>query len=540
MNPTSLRPVPLLTALLLALAMASCNLPAGGSSPTETPPAAPPATAPTATTPAATPTAVDLDLCSLLTTEEAEPVLGVPVTASSEMGVGGCTYAPTQGFGASLVVSAAQGEDAKALVLLGLQIAMAFGGSEELVQAAQSLAEVAPDLPLWDVVRSTYGLMEELGLAVEIVDQGDGHILWSWSEGGATGTLIEVREDTYASVSVIGLDAAQTRSAAEGLLPQVFARLPTRFSVPTSTSVRIGMDESTPEAEATEEERLQGGSVWVSLMGEDRVVRLDPLSGEVLASYAVGDAPNSLAAGVQGEVYVASQLDGHVYLIEPGMGTAEPVLDVGAPELRLAADDRYLYVSACYDGKVEVFDLQAGLAPVTTLEVPGCWLAVPVGDSLWVSVGEDRLQRFAQEDWKRRTTLAVGSGPALLIPYEGYLFVAAVNQDALLRIDASEGRRAGSLHIETDGNILSMTAGEGALWVGVTEGVVRVDLQTMEVLGQVPVEDPPNGLAVGMGSLWVTHTLAGKISRYDLEALTLQESVPLGQRPWGIIFVPQP
>ncbi len=71
---------------------------------------------------------------------------------------------------------------------------------------------------------------------------------------------------------------------------------------------------------------LQGdGSVWVTVWGDDRVVHLDPKSGQELAAYCMG--PDSHPNGISGRgntVYVVTEGDGILHKIDTGARPSQP------------------------------------------------------------------------------------------------------------------------------------------------------------------------------------------------------------------------
>ncbi len=531
LNPLRARRV---AVALVGVALMACSLFTAAFPPTPTapsPPAAPSTPTPppvaSSTLPAATPTAVALDLCSLLTTEEVGDVLGTAVTSTSGLGLANCTYTPSAGGTASVSVSAAQGDDARGLVLAGVQLAFIFGGPEELTAELQALTEAAPELPLWDLVERAYGLLAKVGLQVEPAPEAGEHALWIWAEQMGYATLLVVRDDTYLAFNVTGLQPETARAAALRWLPLAWERLPARFTVPTSMDISIEM---------TVEPQSSSGAVWVALANEGRVVKLDPITGQVVARLEVGAGPADLAAAPEG-IFVACQRDGTIWRLDRDGERAEQMTQVeSGGYLRVDVDQRYLYAAACGEGLVRVYDRQSGMSPVTDLELEGCWNAEAAEGALWVPVGEDQVQRFALDSWQRRAMLRIGSGPGLIEGYRGFIWVGAVNRKGVWRIDPAGNSIAGVTPIETHGNLTAMAAGEGALWVAVPEGVVKVDAETGEVEAVVETDTTPSGVAAGLGYLWVTHYGEGTVERYDLDTLEYVDALAVGNGPWAILI----
>jgi streptogramin lyase len=61
------------------------------------------------------------------------------------------------------------------------------------------------------------------------------------------------------------------------------------------------------------------GSVWVSIGGADKVVRIDPKSAKVAQTIDVGPGPEGITVGPK-SVWVADGLTGALTRIDPGVG----------------------------------------------------------------------------------------------------------------------------------------------------------------------------------------------------------------------------
>jgi YVTN family beta-propeller protein len=73
-----------------------------------------------------------------------------------------------------------------------------------------------------------------------------------------------------------------------------------------------------------------GDSLWVTHQSSDTVARLDPESGEVVATVPVGDAPAWLARANDGTVLVPNARDGTLSRIDPTTNDVVQTIRVGA------------------------------------------------------------------------------------------------------------------------------------------------------------------------------------------------------------------
>jgi YVTN family beta-propeller protein len=523
--------------LLAVLAISGCNL---STQATATP-------APTLT-PSHTPTQaplVELDLCSLLTVQQVEETVGSAVSASTDQGIANCTYSSSDGMQPiSLSVSAAQGEDAKTLTLAGLQIVLLFGGDEATLQAFQSLAENAETLSVWEVVQGTFEIFEGFGYQIEPASTFGEQALWGWSEPGI-GTLVIVEGETYLSFNITGLEHAEARRAAENLAPSALEALPERFSVPTSgeISMQASVDftdeesTSTPEAMAVQPVSAGGPAVWVANFGSHSVSRIDPETLQVMASIDVGQGPVDVVA-LPGSVFVANQNDGSVVIIDPVSNTIQDRIEADTVGyLRVDADERYIYVAACNDALVRIYTREPNPTLAADLPLHGCWNVESGEGSLWVPVGENKLLRFDPDTRGQLASIQVGNGPSLIEAYGGTIWVGHTNQKRLYKIDPASNQAFSYINIESEGYLLGLGVGEGAVWVAIQEGILKIDPSTGSFRrAETPMR--PTGVTAGYGYVWVTHYAEGVVSRLDAETLESAGSVQVGMNPWGIAVTP--
>jgi hypothetical protein len=223
-------------ALTAALIMAACNLPSG-SAPDEAPPPTPAPTEPPPPTEPPEPVVaerVQLDPCTLLTEDEVAAVLGGPVTVQPALGTGGCVYMLQSDDPSALVqlaLSAAQGNEAKALTVLSLGLLAGFSGDPEIQAGFEAVNSELPDLSLLEVVSRMGELFRDTGVNLTQADGPGESATWLVYEDEfyAQGTLILVRGEEYVSLTQIGGDMAAAFDALGDLGWMVFDRLPESF-----------------------------------------------------------------------------------------------------------------------------------------------------------------------------------------------------------------------------------------------------------------------------------------------------------------------
>ena len=119
----------------------------------------------------------------------------------------------------------------------------------------------------------------------------------------------------------------------------------------SSTLVHLGPNggtlRKTPVGRDSAVVNLGFGSVWVTSSGENRIYRIDPGSGNVVAKIDVAAKPRFTAIGA-GSVWVLSQSDGSVTRINPATNTVQSVIPAGVPGEGgdIAMGGAYVLVSA--------------------------------------------------------------------------------------------------------------------------------------------------------------------------------------------------
>jgi streptogramin lyase len=68
-----------------------------------------------------------------------------------------------------------------------------------------------------------------------------------------------------------------------------------------------------------------GDTIWVTVYGDDRVVRIDASTGEVRDAFCMGPGshPNGITAG-EGNVYVVTEGDSRVHAIDDDADPSKP------------------------------------------------------------------------------------------------------------------------------------------------------------------------------------------------------------------------
>jgi DNA-binding SARP family transcriptional activator/streptogramin lyase len=119
---------------------------------------------------------------------------------------------------------------------------------------------------------------------------------------------------------------------------------------------------------------------------------------------------------------------------------------------------------------------------------------------------------------------AVGFSKSAIVG--SYVFVSSTDREILSRVDARSG------DVDTFGGVTTSPAGlatgaDETLWVGSEEGnkVWQIDADTFELVRvlEIPEGDGPWAIAVGAGSVWISHNRPASVSRFSARTGKLQQ-----------------
>jgi virginiamycin B lyase len=258
----------------------------------------------------------------------------------------------------------------------------------------------------------------------------------------------------------------------------------TRWVTPTNPMTRETPTVALPAAPT----RLAAAedAVWVLTPSDNRVVRIDPATNEVVASVPVGRAPSGLAVGA-GAVWVSRRSDGAVVRIDPTTNRVVATIPVG--------------------------------------RAPGAMTVA--GGVVWVALPGGGLGRIDPANNRPTMVRVPRCCAGELAAGEGALWVANQRDGTLVRVDAATGRVAARVLLPrtTEQQPHRVAVGDGAVWVtsaGARRGTAnllwRVDPVSNQVtgaldLGPTSAGGIPNSVAAGNGAVWVGGSTKGSIVR---------------------------
>lgn len=249
------------------------------------------------------------------------------------------------------------------------------------------------------------------------------------------------------------------------------------------------------------------GSVWVAILGEDTVLRLDPETRRVLARVKTGNQPCGMAIGA-GSVWVEDYGDGTVTRID---GTTNAVLakpEVGPQPYDLTFAFGAAWVTNYGDNSVSRIDAATGkVRSIAVGQLPTG--AAQAGGAVWVTnKGDGTVSRIDPVSLRVRT-VSVGEQPTWVAytgPQGAAWWAADGGTNVVLELSGATGRVVRRLHttaIPNDGDVVG-----GVVWVPDSGGRVWAwSAATGRPVGggswPLPGVGNPFVLAGGFGRLWV-------------------------------------
>jgi len=229
-------------------------------------------------------------------------------------------------------------------------------------------------------------------------------------------------------------------------------------------------------------------AVWVLTPSDQRLLRIDPATTEVVAAIGVGRASSGLAVGA-GAVWVSRRSDDTVVRIDPATNRVVATIGVG--------------------------------------RAPGA--VTMAGGVLWVALPDNGLGRIDPASNRSTVVDVPGCCAGELAAGEGALWVANRGDGTLVRVDPVTGRVAARVPLPktTDQRPHEVAVGEGAVWVTSAsprreaENLLwRADPVSNQItgtlgLGPTSAGGIPNRVAAGNGAVWVGGSTQSSVLRLE-------------------------
>jgi class 3 adenylate cyclase/streptogramin lyase len=295
---------------------------------------------------------------------------------------------------------------------------------------------------------------------------------------------------------------------------------------------------------------LTGGGSKAIEVGPTSLAVVDPKSNNVVDALELGFKSSLIAAG-----------EGYVWLVDPGGSTLLKIdprthqivsrlgiaVGAGVIPFGLAVGDSAVWV-AVLRGTREVvlqFGPEAGdlrdtfpygrPAPGPALSALQQPLAV-AGGTVWA------IDSAAGGTWRidarsgRTRPLREGLDARSLALGDGAVWVGG--SSSLVKLDALTGIELGSTSTASQafGEIASVAFGGNAVWFASSSGqtLSKLDPETVATTQTYQVGHGPSGIAVGQGGVWVANSRDGTVSRVDPTSGQVR-TISVGPAPGGVV-----
>jgi streptogramin lyase len=275
--------------------------------------------------------------------------------------------------------------------------------------------------------------------------------------------------------------------------------------------------------------RADAGGVWVQ---QDRdVAKVDPQTDRVVASLPLGLSGSALGAVGDGSLWLTHVAQGTVTRVDPATGQTVATIRVPGAEAPLGIDVALgagavwvAYDLGTLGGTMVVRVDPATNSVAATVKLADSEVALAVGDravlvlTRGVATSGVAYQVDAATSRVVARIHACSGGNAAA--FGAGAFWIACDEGQLLRVDPVAHRVAATVGLGGTAGSAGRVASDGsAVWVtNLGDTLFRGDPQTNTIVGSLPVTGPGGGsitdLAVGPGAVWLT-TSGGTLVRFD-------------------------
>ncbi len=244
-------------------------------------------------------------------------------------------------------------------------------------------------------------------------------------------------------------------------------------------------------------------AAWVTNAEGGTVSRLDPTSGEVVATVDIGG--EVIGVGADAEAAWVADTDVGTLVRLPVDGGDPSSVAVGAQPRIVALTPTDAWVTLLGENSVARVDRASGTV-VATIPVGRDPRGLVVdGDDVWVTnYADGTVSRIDAAGNTVVATVPVGGNPVNAVVADAGVWVADPGTDSLILIDPEADAEADRITGVGDGpNGMALAGDDLFVSMAGDNEVIRFDAATGEARQAIPAGTAPAGLAVFEGTLWV-------------------------------------
>jgi ABC-type oligopeptide transport system substrate-binding subunit/predicted Ser/Thr protein kinase len=259
----------------------------------------------------------------------------------------------------------------------------------------------------------------------------------------------------------------------------------------------VGLGKGVSFANVGPELAFSGRSAWISLFGEQRLVRVDGRTHKIMRRMKLPWSPAGLAIG-GGSVWVTQDNGPEVVRVDARTGKIVHRFEVGA----------------------------------------GGGGGVAYGDgSVWLAGGPGVVRIDPRDERILHKISTPGQPGAVrsLVFADGFLWVARADNGLVMKIDPVENKIVHSTPLH--GWIGDLAAGSGLVWAPVVQDgqIYKLSEDDLSVQGLVAAGPDPERISIGGGRVWVANAAAKTVSLIDLHT-DARARLPAGAEPTTVAY----
>ena len=366
----------------------------------------------------------------------------------------------------------------------------------------------------------------------------------TWGDPKTVVALGAVRAAPRTVAPVAGAPGGVAPAALSGVTPVAAASPPGVSPGVVPAGVAPAAPVPPPPPGSPPGSRPLGGRLPLFAVG-GAVVALLVVAGVVLALRGGGGkedrkptpATTAAAAAATRALWVVASKDGMLNRVNPGTGEVMASISVGEAPLFAVADGDDLWVTVFDSSQVVRVDTTEN---EVTAEVPagGQPRGVDVADGVvWVGVSDtNSVMKIDAASGDVLSNISVGGQPYGVAVGAGSVWVALNDTASLARIDPDTDEVAATITVDADPEGVAVDG--DSVWVACSDsGVVdRVDVKSEEVESRTKTGEQPSLVAIGDGAVWVTVYEADVLARLDPRTGRVTKRTEVNS-PWGLSVV---
>ncbi|MBZ5536567.1 MAG: hypothetical protein LAO31_11475 [Acidobacteriia bacterium] len=270
------------------------------------------------------------------------------------------------------------------------------------------------------------------------------------------------------------------------------------------------------------------GSVWVVNYKPDRLSRVDPVSGRLIADIPLGpDACLGVVITLE-RVWVATCGDGVVNEIDPRTNAvvrriSVPITTGREGAFAVADGSFWIPVNRPDASSSVVARIDAGSGRVLYSIPVGARTDVVIAGfgAIWAaSSATDTVYRIDPSRNVVTARIAVGPTPKFMAAGEEAVWVQNQADGSVSRVDPHTNREVVRIEAGAPTKWGDIATGDGAVWLSVNgKPVTRIDPQSNRVTHQFVGGDGADAIRFGAGALWVADHKHGELWKINVREL---------------------